>query len=120
MLQKVMSLFSVQNFLSHSAEIFFVRDPFSFSLFRVTKKVRDKRGGDSLCRSKNFCLTLPINFVGEPFCAVFQKVSGIEEIFGEKGGDTRISRRKVCVSQCRKNTLGNPFVFHFFGYRQSL
>ena len=25
-----------------------------------------------------FCLTVPRNFVGEPFCAVFQKVSGTD------------------------------------------
>ena len=36
-------------------------------------------------RSKNFCLRLPKNFVGEPFCAVFHKISGVEEIYGEEG-----------------------------------
>ena len=37
-------------------------------------------------RSKFFFLTLPKNFVGEPFCAVFQKISGFDEIYGEGGG----------------------------------
>ena len=32
----------------------------------------------------------------------------------KRGWGTRISRRKVFISQCRKNTLGNPFVFHYF------
>ena len=47
-----------------------VREPFSLSLFRVSKNVRDKRGGgyhDFL--SKLFCLTVPKNFVGEPLRA---------------------------------------------------
>ena len=32
--------------------------------------------------SKIFCLTVPKNFVGEPFCAVFQKISGSEKVYG--------------------------------------
>ena len=32
--------------------------------------------------SKFFCLTVPKLFVGEPFCAVFQKVSGSEKVCG--------------------------------------
>ena len=32
----------------------------------------------------------------------------------KRGWGTRISRRKVFISQCRKNTLGNPFVFLYF------
>ena len=32
--------------------------------------------------SKFFCLTVPKNFVGEPFCAVFQKISGREKVYG--------------------------------------
>ena len=32
--------------------------------------------------SKIFCLTVPKNFVGEPFCAVFQKSSGSEKNYG--------------------------------------
>ena len=34
----------------------------------------DKRGGEYQdFPSKNFCLTVPKIFVGEPFCAAFQK-----------------------------------------------
>ena len=29
-----------------------------------------------------FPLTVPKNFIGEPFCAVFQKISGIEKFYG--------------------------------------
>ena len=32
--------------------------------------------------SKIFCLTVPEKFVGEPFCAVFQKISGSEKVYG--------------------------------------
>ena len=28
------------------------------------------------------CLAVPKNFVGEPFCAVFQKNSGSEKVYG--------------------------------------
>ena len=33
-----------------------------------------------------FCLTVPNHFVEEPFCAVFQKFSGREEVYGKEGG----------------------------------
>ena len=47
-------------------------------------------------RSKNFCLTVPKIFVGEPFCAVFQKISGIEKFYRKEGGGKfRIFRRKL-------------------------
>ena len=29
-----------------------------------------------------FCLTVPKIFAGEPFCAVFQKISGSEKVYG--------------------------------------
>ena len=32
--------------------------------------------------SNFFCLAVPKNFVGEPFCAVFQKISGSEKVYG--------------------------------------
>ena len=32
--------------------------------------------------SKRFCLTVPKNFVGEPFCAVFQNKFGGEKVNG--------------------------------------
>ena len=31
--------------------------------------------------SKFFCLTVPKSFVGEPFCAVFQKIFGSEKVY---------------------------------------
>ncbi len=47
----------------------------------------DKRGGNiKIFLSKKFSVTVPKNFVGQPFCAVFQKFSGSEKVYGEKGG----------------------------------
>ena len=48
----------------------------------------DKRGKYPDFASKFFCLTVPKNSVGEPFCAVFQKVYGREKVYGlERGGE---------------------------------
>ena len=33
-----------------------------------------------------FCLTVPKNFVEEPFCAVFQKIFGSEKVYVWVGG----------------------------------
>ena len=50
----------------------------------VAKKFMDKRGGGEYqdFPSNIFCLTVPKNFIGEPFCAVFQKISGSEKVYG--------------------------------------
>ena len=43
----------------------------------------DKSGGEYQdFPSKTYCLTVPKYLVGEPVCAVFQKVSGSEKVFG--------------------------------------
>ena len=39
---------------------------------------------DSL--SQFFCLTVPKNFIGEPFCAVFHKIFGSEKVYAEEWG----------------------------------
>ena len=36
--------------------------------------------------SKIFCLRVPKKFIGEPFCAVFQKTSGSEKFMDKRGG----------------------------------
>ena len=49
----------------------------------VAKKFMDKRAVEyQVFPSKVFCLTVPKNFVGEPFCAVFQKFSVSEKCYG--------------------------------------
>ena len=50
-----------------------------------------------------FLSPMPRNFLGEPFCAVFQKISGSEKNYGEEGGGSiKIFLRKIFVSQCRE------------------
>ena len=54
--------------------------------------------------SKIFCLTVPNHFEDEPFCAVFQKFSGREKLYGKEGAGRSIDnfRRISFVSKCRK------------------
>ena len=54
-----------------------------FRKFPVAKKFMDKRGGEvSRFSFEIFCLTMPKCSVGELFCAVFQKNSGSEKVYG--------------------------------------
>ena len=53
-----------------------------FTTFLVSKKIMDERGEYHDFMSKVFCLTVPKNFVREPFCAVFQKSSRSENVYG--------------------------------------
>ena len=53
--------------------------------------------------SKFLCLTVPKNFVGEPFCAVFQEVSVSQKALDNKvGWRVKIFPPKFFVSQSRK------------------
>ena len=105
------SRFSVEKFLSHSAEKFRRGTLLCFRKFLVPKNVRDKRGGgyhDFL--SKLFCLTVPKNFVEEPFCVSenfwYRKMLGIRE-----GAGITTFCQNCFVSQCRKTSSRNPSVF---------
>ena len=81
MLQRDMSRFSVENFLSHSTETFCrgTRNPSVLCIrkFLVAKKFMDKK--DRECQiflSKNFCLTVPKHFEeerGTILCCVSEK-----------------------------------------------
>ena len=54
-----------------------------FRNFPVRKRFLDRKGGEYQKFPSNFfCLTVPKGFVGEPFCPVFQKVSGSEKFYG--------------------------------------
>ena len=72
-------------------------------------------------RSKNFCLTVPKIFVGEPFCAVFQKISGIEKFYRKEGGAVSgFSIENFCLTE-PKFFLGEPFfVSQIFRYQKIL
>ena len=83
MLQSVMSRFSVENILSPSAGTLRRGTRHCFTKFPVSKNYKDKRGGGvTFLRQKRFCLTVPKKFVGEPFCAVFQKASSSQKDYG--------------------------------------
>ena len=63
MLQRVMSRFCVEIFLSHRPKVF-VGESLVLHYFRVSKDVRNKRREIHDFPSKTFCLTVKKNFVG--------------------------------------------------------
>ena len=109
--------FPFKKLLSHSAEKIRRGTPLCFRKFLVPKNVKDKRGGgyhDFL--SRLFCLTVPKNFVGEPFCVSknfwCRKKLWIRR-WEEEEGSITIFCRKIFVSQCRKLSYGNLSVLCF-------
>ena len=97
------SRFSVQNFLSHSAERIRKGTLYTFTNFGYAKKLFASEGYvvifDFL--SQLFCLTVPRNFVGKPFSVSLP--SGAEEVWiREWGGSLKIFCRKFSFSHCRK------------------
>ena len=59
---------------------------------------------------------MPKIFVGEPFCAVFQKISGSEKVNGSERGEYQDFLSKIICLTVRKNSVGrgNPLAFHSF------
>ena len=100
-----------KTFLSQSAESFRRRPLYFFNNFAYRKKLRIRERVIHVFRSKIFCLTMPKNFVGEPFCAVFQKISGIEEIYGEEGGGAYhiFPSKRFCLT-VPKIFVGEPVI----------
>ena len=73
---------SIGNFVVSVCQKKFVGEPFGVSETFRYRKVLCFRG---LCHdflSKVFCHTVAKNFVEEPFCAVFQKNSGSQKVYG--------------------------------------
>ena len=70
------------------------------------EKVYASDGYVTIFRRSFFCLAVPKNLAGEPFCAVFQKNSGSEKVkkFKDKRGSIKLLRQKIFVSQCRKTS----------------
>ena len=58
-----------------------------------------------------FCLTVPKNLVGEPFCAVFQKISGSEKVWIRGGGEYQDFPSKIFGLTVPKNFVGIPSMF---------
>ena len=80
MLHRVMSRFSVESFLSHSAEK--IRRGTLYCVTNAGIETFYASEGYVTIFCRFFCLTVPKNFVEEPFCAVFQKISGSEKVNG--------------------------------------
>ena len=94
--------FPSKKILSHSAEKSSKGTLKSFTNFGNRKNFCSR----GLCHDIRFsvaisCLTVPKNFIGEPFCAVFHKIFGSEKVYAlEWGGVPRFSVEKF-LSQCR-------------------
>ena len=106
-----LSKLSVEKFFSQIAEKFQRGIFYSVNNFGYRKNLCFR----GLCYdlpSKVFCLTVTKQFVEEPFCAVFQKTSGGEKVYGKEVGRGSIEtfRRKFFVSKCRKISKGNLLV----------
>ena len=100
-----LSRFSIEKFLFHSAESFPRGSLYCCNNFRYRKNL-DKSGGSiKIFRGKFFCLTVPKNFVGEPFCAVFQKNSGSEKFMDKRGGEFQDFQSKNSAEKFRRGSL---------------
>ena len=101
------SRFSVENFLSHSAEIFRRGSLYCCNNFRYRKKL-DKTGGSfKIFRGKIFCLTVPRDSVGESFTVAL--ISGIEKFWIREGGSIKIFSQKFFCLTVPKNFVGQSF-----------
>ena len=76
--------FSVERFLSQSADKI-RRRSFILSIFSCIEKIYASECFVTIIR-RIFCLTVPKLFVEEPFCAVLQKYSGGQKVYGKEGG----------------------------------
>ena len=78
-----------------------------FRKFLVAKKFMDKKWGEyQNFPSKTFCLTVPKNFVGEPFSVSL--ISGIENFYASEGYVTIFCRNFLSGSSeklCRGTLL---------------
>ena len=88
----------------------FVGNPLSVSLLLGAEKVwiRERWEYQDYL-SKIFCLTVPKNFVGEPFCGVFQKKSGGEKVNGWQGGKYQDFPSKTFCITVTRNFARKPF-----------
>ena len=114
MLQRVMSRLSVENFLSHSAETFrrgtllcCVSENF---WWRKSLWIRGGGGEYQNFPSKTFCLTVPKNFVGEPFRVSL--ISGIGKILCFRGLCHDFPSKIFCLT-VPKHFVEEPFYAAF-------
>ena len=111
--------FSVENFLSHSAENF-RRESFTVALFSGSEKVYGQEGGGGEeyqnFPSKIFCLTVPKISVGE--CFIVALISGTEKVW--RRGVSRFSVEFFLSHSADENFRRRIFYCCInFGYRKS-
>ncbi len=88
MTMRGISRFTMEKLLPHSTEAFRRGTLLCFTKIPLSKNFLDKKLGRGEGReyhdltSKVFRLTVPKISVGETFCAVFQKSSGSQKVFG--------------------------------------
>ena len=101
-----MSSFSIENFLSHSVENFRGATLCCFTTFGYRKNFCSR----GLCHDfpSNFLVSqCRENFVGDPFCAVFQKFSDSQK-FMHKKGDIQGLRSKISCLTVPKTSVEQP------------
>ena len=93
MIQRVMSRFSVEIFVSrYRKSLQGNPSRLQFEKFLIAKKFIDKKWGEYQdFPSKVFCLTMPKNFAGQPFRVSL--TSGIEKIYAQGGYVTNFCRK---------------------------
>ena len=111
------SRFSVENFLSHSAEHFRRGILYCCSNFGYRKSL-DKKGGSIKIFRRKFFVSVPKTFVGESFTvAVF---SGTGEVWIRKGEVSIFSVENFLSHSAENFCRGILYCCSNFGYRKSL
>ena len=89
----------------------FVREPFRVSLISGMENLFASEGYVTILDflSKFFCLAVPKNFVGGPFCAVFHKIFGSEKFMHRSGVEYQDLLSKIICFTLPKNFVGEPF-----------
>ncbi len=76
----------------------------------MSENVWDKRGGVSRFSVEKFGLTVPKNFIGEDFWAVFLKISGSENFMDKRGGGVSGFPVAIFLSHSDRNFLGGTLL----------
>ena len=106
--KRVISRFSVENFMSHSAENFPKGILLFLRKFLFSKSFMDKKGGITFFR-RNFLVSQCRKISWASFNV--SENLWYEKFFCILGGITSF-RRKSFVSHCRKTSQMNPLMFH--------
>ena len=105
------SRYSVESFLSHSAENL-PREYFIVALISCTEKVWSGRGGVSRFSVNNFLSHSAENLRREPFTVAL--FSGTEKVWIEGGGEYQDNPSNCFCLTVPKISAGNPLLLPFF------